>query len=114
MQHIPQEVDIGQCPEWKGIPHCSYTHHRTLQADREREYSRFLLFSMDYFTKWPEVYAILNQEASTVADDLATSFFCVLRQQTVVLYLPTSLPFSSNHPKSCKYFTFKNYVSTHN
>jgi transposase InsO family protein len=29
---------------------------------------------MDYFTKWPEVYAIPNQEASTVADTLVTNF----------------------------------------
>ena len=34
---------------------------------------------MDYFTKWPEVYAIPNQEASTVADDLVTHFFCRFR-----------------------------------
>jgi len=31
---------------------------------------------MDYFTKYPEVYAIPNQEASTVADALVTNFFC--------------------------------------
>jgi hypothetical protein len=31
---------------------------------------------MDYFTKWPEVYAIPNQEASTVAQALVTNFFC--------------------------------------
>jgi transposase InsO family protein len=31
---------------------------------------------MDYFTKWPEVYPIPNQEASTVADTLVTNFFC--------------------------------------
>jgi Mn-dependent DtxR family transcriptional regulator len=31
---------------------------------------------MDYFTKWPEVYAIPNQEASTVAETLVTNFFC--------------------------------------
>jgi transposase InsO family protein len=38
--------------------------------------NRYLLFAMDYFTKWPEVYAIPNQEASTVADTLVTNFFC--------------------------------------
>jgi transposase InsO family protein len=32
--------------------------------------------AMDYFTKWPEVYAIPNQEASTVAEALVTNFFC--------------------------------------
>jgi len=31
---------------------------------------------MDYCTKWPEVCAIRNQEASTVADALVTNFFC--------------------------------------
>jgi len=28
------------------------------------------------FTKWPEVYAIPNQEALTVADALVNNFFC--------------------------------------
>jgi hypothetical protein len=36
--------------------------------------NRYLLIAMDYFTKWPEVYAIPNQEASTVADTLVTNF----------------------------------------
>jgi hypothetical protein len=31
---------------------------------------------MDYFTYWPEVYAIPNQEASTVAEALVANFFC--------------------------------------
>jgi hypothetical protein len=31
---------------------------------------------MDYFTKWPEAYAIPNHEASTVAEALVTSFLC--------------------------------------
>jgi transposase InsO family protein len=31
---------------------------------------------MNYFTKWPEVYPIPNQEASTVAEALVTNFFC--------------------------------------
>jgi hypothetical protein len=38
--------------------------------------NRYLLIAMDYFTKWPEAYAILNQEASTVAEALVTNFFC--------------------------------------
>jgi hypothetical protein len=38
--------------------------------------NRYLLVAMDYFTNWPEVYAIPNQEASTVADALVTYFFC--------------------------------------
>jgi hypothetical protein len=31
---------------------------------------------MDYFTKWPEAYALPNQEAATVAEVLVTDFFC--------------------------------------
>jgi hypothetical protein len=38
--------------------------------------NRYLLIAVDYFTKWPEVYPIPYQEASTVADALATNFFC--------------------------------------
>jgi hypothetical protein len=36
----------------------------------------YALTAMDYFTKWPVVYAIPNQEASTVTDVLVTNFFC--------------------------------------
>jgi len=38
--------------------------------------NRYLLVAMDYFTKWPEVYAIPNQETSTLADVLVSNFFC--------------------------------------
>jgi hypothetical protein len=31
---------------------------------------------MDYFTKWPEAYAIPKQEASTVAEAPVTNFLC--------------------------------------
>jgi transposase InsO family protein len=40
---------------------------------------RYLLVVMDYFINSPEVYAIPNQEASTVADALVTNFFCRFR-----------------------------------
>jgi transposase InsO family protein len=43
---------------------------------RSDQGNRYLLVAMDYFTKWPEVYAISNQEASTVAEALVTNFFC--------------------------------------
>jgi hypothetical protein len=39
--------------------------------------SRYHLIVMDYFMKWPEVYAIPNQEASKVAETLITNFFCL-------------------------------------
>jgi hypothetical protein len=38
--------------------------------------NRYLLIAMEYFTKWPEVYPIPNQEASTIAETLVTNFFC--------------------------------------
>ena len=38
--------------------------------------NRYLLIAMDYFTKWPEAYAIPNQEAITVAKVLVQEFFC--------------------------------------
>jgi hypothetical protein len=38
--------------------------------------NRYLHIAMDYFTKWPEANALLNQEASTVAEALVTNFFC--------------------------------------
>jgi hypothetical protein len=37
--------------------------------------NRYLLIAKYYFTKWPEVYAIPNQKALTVAA-LATNYFC--------------------------------------
>jgi hypothetical protein len=37
---------------------------------------RYLLVAMGYFMKCHEVYAIPNQEESTVADALVTQFFC--------------------------------------
>jgi transposase InsO family protein len=43
---------------------------------RRDQGNRYLLIAMDYFTKWPEAYAIPGQEASTVADVLVTNFFC--------------------------------------
>jgi len=42
-----------------------------LESDRGNIY---LLVPIHYFTKWPKVYAIPNQEASTVADALVTHF----------------------------------------
>lgn len=45
-----------------------------------RQYNKFrkslVLVVMDCFTNWPEVYAIPNQEASTVAEVLVDNFFC--------------------------------------
>ncbi|XP_058879681.1 uncharacterized protein LOC131737088 [Acipenser ruthenus] len=37
--------------------------------------NKYVLVAMDYFSKWPEVYALPDQEASTVADALIEGFF---------------------------------------
>ena len=37
--------------------------------------NRYILVAMDYFAKWPEAYAIPNQEATTVAQVLVNEFF---------------------------------------
>ena len=36
----------------------------------------YVLVTVDYFTKWTEVYAISNQEAITVARKLTDELFC--------------------------------------
>jgi hypothetical protein len=41
--------------------------------------NRYLLIAMDYFCKWPEAYAIPNQEVWTVVEALVTNFFCRFR-----------------------------------
>ena len=38
--------------------------------------NKYFMVVMDYFTKWPEVFAIPNQEASTIADKLVQEVFC--------------------------------------
>ena len=37
--------------------------------------NRYILVVMDYFTKWPEAYAIPNQESTTIAQVLVDEFF---------------------------------------
>uniref|UniRef100_A0A3B1IQA4 Gypsy retrotransposon integrase-like protein 1 n=1 Tax=Astyanax mexicanus TaxID=7994 RepID=A0A3B1IQA4_ASTMX len=38
--------------------------------------NRYVLVAMDYFTKWPEAYAVPDQGAVTTADVLVREFFC--------------------------------------
>uniref|UniRef100_A0A3B1JTM8 Gypsy retrotransposon integrase-like protein 1 n=1 Tax=Astyanax mexicanus TaxID=7994 RepID=A0A3B1JTM8_ASTMX len=38
--------------------------------------NRYVLVAMDYFTKWPEAYAVPDQGADTTADVLVREFFC--------------------------------------
>ncbi len=43
---------------------------------RSERGNRFVLTAMDYFTKWPEAYALPDQEAKTVVDVLVDGMFC--------------------------------------
>ena len=45
-----------------------------LLPETERAY-KYILIARDYFSKWPEAYAPLNQEAVTVANVLVSQFF---------------------------------------
>ena len=38
--------------------------------------NRYVLVAMDYFTKWPEAYAVPDQSASTTAEHLVSEMFC--------------------------------------
>lgn len=38
--------------------------------------NRYVIVAMDYFTKWPEAYAVPDQTASTTAGKLVTEMFC--------------------------------------
>jgi transposase InsO family protein len=97
---ILQEVETGQRPEWKDIANLIASRGpRMRNLGQMRQYNigapferiainvagpfprsnqgnRYLLIAMDYFTKWPEAYAIPNQEAATVAEALVINFFC--------------------------------------
>jgi hypothetical protein len=71
-RHLPQTEDPG--PDGP-------VRHDTVQGDRRRyrgtqpdKQQREPV--LDYFAKWPEVYAIPNQETSTVADNLVICFIC--------------------------------------
>uniref|UniRef100_A0A674P0I3 Gypsy retrotransposon integrase-like protein 1 n=1 Tax=Takifugu rubripes TaxID=31033 RepID=A0A674P0I3_TAKRU len=41
--------------------------------------NRYVLVAMDYFTKWPEAYAVPDQSASTTAEHLVNEMFCRFR-----------------------------------
>lgn len=38
--------------------------------------NRYVLVAMDYFTKWPEAYAVPDQSATTTAERLVNEMFC--------------------------------------
>ncbi|KAF7655095.1 hypothetical protein LDENG_00060880, partial [Lucifuga dentata] len=38
--------------------------------------NRYILVAMDYFTKWPEAYAVPDQSTATTAEKLVQEMFC--------------------------------------
>jgi transposase InsO family protein len=48
--------------------------HVAVPFPRSGQGNRYILIAMDYFTKWPEVYAVPNQEATTIGEALVTDF----------------------------------------
>ena len=54
--------------------------------------NKYLLIIMDYFSKWPEVFPMPNQEVRTVADILFKEVICHFG---VSLYLHPVPPFRS-------------------
>lgn len=37
--------------------------------------TKYVLITMDYFSKWPEAYSLPNQEAETVVKELLSGMF---------------------------------------
>lgn len=38
--------------------------------------NHYVLVAMDYFTEWPETYAVPNQSEATTAECLVSGIFC--------------------------------------
>ncbi|PNF28819.1 hypothetical protein B7P43_G04432 [Cryptotermes secundus] len=72
----PRTRNCGQMHQYVGAPFERVATDIAEPFSRSDQGNRYLLITMDYFTKWPEVYAILNQEASTIAEVLVANFFC--------------------------------------
>ena len=62
--------------------------------------NRYICVVMDYFTKWPEAFAIPNQEAKTVARVLVEQVFCRFGVPTE-LHSDQGRNFESNVFKGC-------------
>ena len=85
--------------------------------DRSRDGNRYALVIQDYLTKWPEVYAVQDRKAETVAKclldliwrhgvpsriihDRAAEFMAEVLQETASLLGITQLPTSGGHPQT--------------
>jgi len=87
------------------------------QMDISRQGNRYALVLQDYLTKWPEVYAVADRSAKTVATcladfiwkhgvpvkiihDRAAEFLSDIVQETAMILGMTQLPTSGGHPQT--------------
>ena len=88
-----------------------------VEMDRSRGGNRYAVVMQDYLTKWPEVYAVPDRKAETVAKcllditwrhgvpsriihDRAAEFMAEVLQETASLLGVTQLPTSGGHPQT--------------
>ena len=88
-----------------------------VELDQSADGNRYALVLQDYLTKWPEVYAVANRKAETVAaylvdliwrhgvpsriiHDRAAEFLSEVIQETARLMGMTQLPTSGGHPQT--------------
>uniref|UniRef100_W5MTL5 Integrase catalytic domain-containing protein n=1 Tax=Lepisosteus oculatus TaxID=7918 RepID=W5MTL5_LEPOC len=67
----PQQHQVGAPMEWVGVDVLA-------PFPRTEAGNCYVLVAMDYFTKWPEAYALPDQSAPTVADALLERMFARL------------------------------------
>jgi hypothetical protein len=53
------------------------SHHVAGSFPRRGQENRYFLIAVNYFTMWPEAYAIPNQEVLTFSESVVTNFFCL-------------------------------------
>ncbi|MGH0120013.1 UNVERIFIED_CONTAM: hypothetical protein FKN15_063827 [Acipenser sinensis] len=71
--------------------------------------NQFVLMALDYFTKWPEAYALPDQEAETVAEALLEGFFSrfgILQE----LHSDQGHNFKSRANYACSRYAFKHTI----
>ena len=73
-ERTSEEVKITTATVQRGLPWRTGGRRRSGAATETTAGNRYLLCIMDYFTKWPEAYAIPNQEAQTVANAIVDGY----------------------------------------
>ncbi|CAI5660323.1 unnamed protein product [Oreochromis niloticus] len=81
-------LEAAQRPDWTGVSgqepevKAYYSQHNNLETHDSLLYrrwrapgNRYVLVAMDYFTKWPEAYAVPDQSATTTAERLVEEMF---------------------------------------